>query len=220
MRFTISPPRRGRRAAPRLDVSSENSDGFRELIALRWRDVDWNASKVRVRQNFVRGEFGTPKSKRSTRSVPMTDRVGGDLERLFKGHHGEDASEHAEELVFADPETRGPMERARVLRRFRAALKAAQLDETHVFHDLRHTFGTRMAAVGMPMRTLQEKMGHRDIRTTERYADYAPNPQEAALVASAFSRDNIRDNMLRETGNSSEPSGSMNTGDIAVPEPA
>ena len=41
-----------------------------ELIALRWRDVDWAASRVRVRQNYVLGEFGTPKSKRSPRSVP------------------------------------------------------------------------------------------------------------------------------------------------------
>ena len=48
-----------------------------ELIALRWRDVDWMAARIRVRQNYVLGEFGTPKSKRSTRSVPMADEVGG-----------------------------------------------------------------------------------------------------------------------------------------------
>jgi integrase len=34
------------------------------------------------------------------------------------------------------------------------------------FHDLRHTFGTRVAAAGAPIRTLQEWMGHRDIKTT------------------------------------------------------
>jgi integrase len=43
------------------------------------------------------------------------------------------------------------------------------------FHDLRHTFGTRMAAAGVPMRTLQEWMGHRDLKTTLIYADYAPD---------------------------------------------
>jgi integrase len=42
-----------------------------ELIALRWRDVDWTAARVRVRQNFVLGGFGTPKSRRPTRRVPM-----------------------------------------------------------------------------------------------------------------------------------------------------
>ena len=33
-------------------------------------------------------------------------------------------------------------------------------------HDLRYTFGTRMAAAGVPMRTLQEWLGHRDFATT------------------------------------------------------
>jgi integrase len=30
------------------------------------------------------------------------------------------------------------------------------------FHDLRHTFGTMMANSGVPMWTLEERMGHRD----------------------------------------------------------
>ena len=38
--------------------------GQGELFALRWRDVDWSARRIRVRRNYVRGEFGTPKSKR------------------------------------------------------------------------------------------------------------------------------------------------------------
>ncbi len=156
-----------------------------ELVALRWRDVDWPAGRVRVRQNYVLGEFGTPKSKRSTRSVPLADAVGGELERLFKAssRQGDD------DLVFADPYTGGPLDKAAILRRYRKALKAAQLEEAHRFHDLRHTFGTRMAAATVPMRTLQEWMGHRDIETTQRYADYAPSPHEAELVAAAFARE-------------------------------
>ncbi len=155
-----------------------------ELIALRWRDVDWAASAIRVRSNYVLGEFGTPKSKRSTRSVPMADEVGGELERYFKA-----CSEPADgELAFPDPHTAGPLDKAGVLRRMRKALTAAKLDETHRFHDLRHTFGTAMAAAGVPMRTLQEWMGHRDIETTQRYADYAPRTRDAELVASAFAR--------------------------------
>jgi integrase len=41
-----------------------------ELLALRWMDIDWLAGRIRVRRNYVRGEFGTPKSKRSSRSPP------------------------------------------------------------------------------------------------------------------------------------------------------
>ena len=57
-----------------------------ELVALRWRDVDWPAARIRVRQNYTRGEFGTPKSKRSTRSVPMADEVAGELDRCSNSH--------------------------------------------------------------------------------------------------------------------------------------
>src|ERR1019366_4244127 len=66
------------------------------------------------------------------------------------------------------------------------ALRAARLDETHRFHDLRHTFGTQMAAAGVAIRTLQEWMGHRDIQTTMRYADYTPSAREAELISAAF----------------------------------
>jgi integrase len=73
-------------------------------------------------------------------------------------------------------------------------LASAQLaggagEYSHRFHDLRHTFGTAMAAAGVPMRTLQEWMGHRDIATTERYADYSPHKREAEMVAAAFARE-------------------------------
>jgi site-specific recombinase XerD len=39
------------------------------------------------------------------------------------------------------------------------------------------------------MRTLQEWMGHRDVTTTQRYADYAPSGHEAELVEAAFGGD-------------------------------
>ncbi len=155
-----------------------------ELIALRWRDVDWAASAIRVRSNYVCGEFGTPKSKRSSRSVPMADQVAGELERYYQSS-GEPAES---ELVFPSPKSGGPLDKSSALRRMRHALRAAGLDERHRFHDLRHTFGTAMAAAGVPMRTLQEWMGHRDIQTTQRYADYAPRTRDAELVAAAFAR--------------------------------
>ena len=42
------------------------------------------------------------------------------------------------------------------------------------------------ATAGVPMRTLQEWMGHRDFKTTLIYADYAPSAHEHALVELAF----------------------------------
>lgn len=152
-----------------------------ELLALRWLDVDWLAHRVRVRRNFVRGEYGTPKSKRSSRAVPLADRLGRELDAL----HRATAWQADDDLVFAHPHTGKPIDRSKLLKRFKAALRRAGVREVR-FHDLRHTFGTRMAAASVPMRTLQEWMGHRDFKTTLIYADYAPGEQEAELLERAF----------------------------------
>ncbi len=154
-----------------------------ELIALRWRDVDWAAGKVRVRRSYVRGEFGSPKSRRGFRSVPLADELAGELDRHFQASRfrGDD------DLVFAHPRLGRPLDRTKVRKRFKAALRAAGVREVR-FHDLRHTFGTRAAAVGTPLRTLQEWMGHRDSKTTQIYADYAPSEREREWVEAAFAR--------------------------------
>jgi integrase len=152
-----------------------------ELIALRWQDADWQAGRVRVRRNYTRQQFGTPKSRRSSRSVPMTDRVAGALERHFQ----RSAFQADDDLVFCHPHTGGPLDASKLRSRFKLALGRAELRDVR-FHDLRHTFGTHCAAAGISLRTLQEWMGHRDFKTTLIYADYAPNPHEAELVERAF----------------------------------
>jgi len=52
--------------------------------------------------------------------------------------------------------------------RLRAALKTAGLDQAFAWHTLRHSYGTALAGQGVPMRTLQEWMGHKGIQTTQR----------------------------------------------------
>lgn len=154
-----------------------------ELLALRWRDIDWKAGKVRVRQNHVRGHWGTPKSRRGSRSVPLANRLAVELKRHFKqSHYRAD-----DDLVFGHPHTGNVLDHSGLVRRYKMALKAGGVREVR-FNDLRHTFGTRMAAAGVPMRTLQEWMGHRDIKTTLIYADYAPSDREGAMVEAAFSQ--------------------------------
>ena len=61
-----------------------------EVVALRWQDIDWSARLIRVRRNFTRGEFGTPKSRRSSRAVPLAARLADELsattsERRYQG---------------------------------------------------------------------------------------------------------------------------------------
>ncbi len=156
-----------------------------ELAALRWRDVDWPAGVVRVRRSYSRGEWGTPKSRRSSRAVPLPDRTAAELDRHFQRsvYRGDD------ELVFCHPQSGGPYDASRMRKRFYEAMRAAGMADRCgrsggiTFHSLRHTFGTRMAAVGVPMRTVQEWMGHRDFTTTLVYADFAPDPTGGAAFA-------------------------------------
>ncbi|MFL5846265.1 MAG: tyrosine-type recombinase/integrase [Solirubrobacteraceae bacterium] len=148
-----------------------------ELIALRWCDVDWPASRVRVAESYVRGEFDSPKSHRG-RSVPMGDRLAGELERHFQATRWR----AEDDLVFAHPVTAHVLDASKLRKRWYEALERAEIPRI-TFHGLRHTFGTQMAAAGAPIRAIQEWMGHADISTTEIYAHYAPDPTGAAIFA-------------------------------------
>lgn len=156
-----------------------------ELIALRWQDVDWPAALVRVRRSYTRGEWGTPKSRRSSRAVPMADRVAGELERHFQ----RSAFTADLDLVFAHPVLGTVLDASKLRDRFYTAMRSAGMGERCgrdggiTFHSMRHTFGTRMAAAGAPLRSIMEWMGHRDYSTTLIYADYAPDPTGGASFA-------------------------------------
>jgi integrase len=152
-----------------------------ELIGLRWRDVDLSARRVRVVSPFVRGEFGNPKSEGSGRSVPLADRVANELAE----HRRRSAYATDDALVFCHPETGQPLDRSKLTRRFKQATKRAEV-RAIICHELRHTFGTRMAAAGVPLRTLQYWMGHADSKTTQIYAHYQPAENEAEMVDRAF----------------------------------
>ena len=155
-----------------------------ELLALRWRDLDLEALKLRVRRAFVRGEFKAPKSARGIRGVPMAEEVGLALAEL----HASSLFTDDDDLVFGHPLTGEALDRSQVRKRFQRACRRAGVRVVR-FHDLRHTFGTRIAASGdVSLRTLQEWMGHRDPTTTMIYADYQPGEHEAEIVSRAFGR--------------------------------
>lgn len=151
-----------------------------ELLALRWLDVDWTAGLLRVRRTYSRGEFGTPKSRRSSRAVPMADRLAGELERHFQRSR----YQADDDLVFCHPDTGRPYDSSKLRRRFKTAIRRAGVRDVR-FHDLRHSYGTAMAAAGAPIRSLMEWMGHADLQTTLRYADYSPQQAQGARYAEA-----------------------------------
>lgn len=148
-----------------------------ELIGLRWVDVDWVAARIRVAESYTRGAFDTPKSHRG-RSVPMADRLARELELHFQRSR----FQADDDLVFAHPLTGHVMDASKLRKRFGEALGRAQVHAI-TFHELRHTFGTQMAAAGAPLRAIQEWMGHADASTTEIYSHYAPDPTRGASFA-------------------------------------
>jgi integrase len=172
------------------------------LLGLRRRDVDWASQRIRVRNTFVRGEHSTDgKSDLSTRrSVPMDDRLAGELDRWSQctEYRGDG------DLVFAHPQTGSPLDRSKVTKRFKATCRAAGVREVK-FHDLRHTFATRLAASGQPLRTIQEFLGHADSKTTQIYVHYAPSEREVQMVNEAFAIAN-KD---QDNGEATSPDGTL-----------
>jgi integrase len=149
-----------------------------ELLALRWRDVDFAGSVLRIRGSYSVGVLTTPKSGK-VRSVPLAGDVAAALARL--GRRADWVG--VDDLVFAGV-AGSYLDGSALRRRYKQALSAAGLRPLR-FHDLRHTFGTRMIAKA-DIRRVQEWMGHADIQTTMRYLHYAPRTEDAQLVDAAF----------------------------------
>ncbi len=149
-----------------------------ELLALHWRDVDFTGATIRVRASYAGGQLTTPKSGK-VRAVPMAPDVASALAQLGRRKYwlGDD------DVVFAG-EAGGYVDGSTLRRRYKATLERAGLRPLR-FHDLRHTFGTRMIAKA-DIRRVQEWMGHADVQTTMKYLHYAPRAEDARLVAEAF----------------------------------
>ena len=149
-----------------------------EVLALRWRDIDLAGSTIRARASYAAGHLTTPKSGK-VRGVPIAPDVARALARLGDRERftGDD------DFVFAG-EAGLPLDGDALGSRYRDALARAGLRPLR-FHDLRHTFGTRMIAKA-DIRRVQEWMGHADIQTMMKYLHYAPREEDAALVAEAF----------------------------------
>jgi len=161
-----------------------------ELLDLQWRHIDWPAAKVRI--------FKT--KSRKMRSVPLAERAARELERHFQ----RSTAQGDDDLVFVHPQLGTRLDASRLLKRLKSNLSDGQIggfEEREykggkvkivpilTFHDLRHTFGTTCAAAGIPLRTIMEWMGHKDIKTTMVYAHYAPSEEEAKLIERAFAAD-------------------------------
>jgi integrase len=150
-----------------------------ELLALRWRDVDFAGSALTISRALSAGVETSTKSGR-VRRVPLCDQAAAALDRVSR----RDDFTSADDLVFANVLGRA-LDDSALRRRYRRAQVAAGVRPLR-FHDLRHTFGSLLAAGGVDVVTIKAAMGHSALATTARYLHARPAVEQAQVFTRAF----------------------------------
>ena len=145
---------------PEFDLALNTGLRLSEMYWLTWDNVDLERRMLTV-----------PRSKNGEkRHVPLNNDARGALARLRPG-------DDATGWVFLNAQAErltGPRYW------FEPAIRDAKIHNFH-WHDLRHTFASRLRMAGVDLGTIQELMGHKTIQMTCRYAHLAPTYQLAAV---------------------------------------
>ena len=154
------------RAYLRLIVLVAIHTGMRrgEILSMNYSWVDFARGCIRIP--------GEATKNRKSRTVPM-NKVVRDALALRQGH-----IKRASDLVFKNERTGAAL--CDVKKSFAAACRNAKLSDFR-FHDLRHTFGTRLADTGADPFVIAEIMGHSDLRMTKRYCHATDHRKQGAV---------------------------------------
>jgi integrase len=143
-----------------------------ELLALHWRDVDLERSRLTVRHTVTvldnQPEIGEPKSKRSRRVIEFDH----DVAEVLREHKQRQALErkvmddlwHDQGLVF--PSEVGSLLYPSNLHRNFVILRAKAGLPGIVFHELRHTYASLNLRKGMNIVDLSASLGHETVAFT------------------------------------------------------
>ena len=145
---------------------------YGELAAMVVSDFDPQAGTVTI----GRSKSGKP------RHVALTDEGQRFFAQMAAGKPGTDRLFQRERIAKQASRTR-PAQMARVpwaksdqSRLMHNACAAAGITPAASFHELRHTYGSRLAGKGVPLVVIAAQLGHADTRMTERhYAHLAPS---------------------------------------------
>jgi integrase len=134
-----------------------------ELLALKWRDVDWLSAKLNIERGIVKQIVDDVKTDSSRKSLTIDNAL---LEVLNRWKQTAQFSAD-EDWMFASPVKLGslPYSYTGFWRELERASKEAGIGHlgTHAF---RHTYRSWLDAVGTPIAVQQKLMRHSDIRTT------------------------------------------------------
>ena len=148
-----------------------------EICALRWRNVDFGARVIHVRESIgLDGEtpyIKEPKSGGSRRDIPMGDLLASEL-RARRAHMEAEAlgagvpfNDGLFVIGGVDGSFKNPkcLYRAWARRRKRLGLTGNQ-GEIPCLHDLRHTFATTAISEGVDVKSVSSLLGHADASMT------------------------------------------------------
>lgn len=139
-----------------------------EILGLRWEDVDLDKELLTVRRSVVRNIIGTPKNNRE-RYIPLTREVCDALRNI----------KESDGFIFRRPGGK-PMSYSTLKYRLHSFCRDIGLRKIG-WHALRHTFASHLVAGAVPMRAVQELLGHSDLKTTLRYTHLAPSALRQAV---------------------------------------
>jgi integrase len=140
-----------------------------ELFALQWRDIDWVGKQL-----VVRGE-GAKTSQ--TRYIPLNREAIDVLQAWQKIKPGA----HDAAYIFPGRADSASGKLDDVKKGWYPVLRKATI-EGFTFHDLRHSFASKLVQAGVDLNTVRELLGHTDIKMTLRYAHLAPKHKAAAVA--------------------------------------
>ncbi|MFI5351351.1 MAG: tyrosine-type recombinase/integrase [Candidatus Binatales bacterium] len=137
-----------------------------ELLGLRWKDIDLVNRTITIREAKSGEGRRLPINAQAYEALSRLRR-----ERIREQEAGADLAAFRESAVFA------PSPAAMVMalkRHFGRALGAAKIEDFH-FHDLRHTFASRLAMSNFNLPTIAELLGHKTLAMTARYSHLLPD---------------------------------------------
>jgi integrase len=174
------------------------STGLRlgELLGLRWENVDLDARTISVERSLarVKGKFLPldPKTEKSSRHGIIPKRAVDALRHRRAVQTSErwaagDAWQNEHDYVFTTPKGR-ELYSGDAMRLLRSFLDEAGLPRIR-FHDLRHTYATLALQAHVPMKVVQEALGHSSMLITANlYSHVTPGMIEelAAVFDTTF----------------------------------
>ncbi|MDG4656915.1 tyrosine-type recombinase/integrase [Ectobacillus antri] len=147
-----------------------------ELLALTWKDLDWENGTIRIDKSVyrVKGEglkIGPTKTENSNRTIPLADYVINVLrqhkavQESIKDYYGEGFNPL--DLVFPS-ENGNIMDPDNFSRQFRKIVEKLQVKKISL-HGLRHTHATILMKAGVNAKVVADRLGHSRVQITLDY---------------------------------------------------